>query len=86
MSQFGEAAPLGIIEAQSPPFEPRIEDAVLFTQERDDVALLVSKPTAQRCDQELEGEHVRSLRQRRSTQFWDSTRSGQKKVGGAARI
>ena len=70
-----EAAPLGIIEAQSPPFEPRLEDAVLFTQERDDVALLVSKPTAQRCDQELEGEHVRSLRQRRSTQFWDSTNS-----------
>ena len=40
--KFGEAAPLGIIEAQSPPFEPRLEDAVLFTQERDDVALLVS--------------------------------------------
>jgi len=60
MSQFGEAAPLGIIEAQSPPFEPRLEDAVLFTQERDDVALLVSKPTAQRCDQELEGNTPKS--------------------------
>jgi hypothetical protein len=64
MPQFGEAAPLAVIQAQSLPFEPRLEDTVLFTQERDDVVLLMSKPTAQRRDQELQRKHVRSLRQR----------------------
>jgi hypothetical protein len=31
VSQFGEAAPLSIIETQSPPFEPCLENAVLFS-------------------------------------------------------
>jgi hypothetical protein len=43
MPQFGEASPLDIIEAQSLPFEPRLEDAILFSQERADVVLLVPK-------------------------------------------
>ena len=78
MPQFGKAAPLAVIQAQSLPFEPRLEDTVLFTQERDDVVLLMSKPTAQRRDQELQRKHVRSLRQRNSIWFWDSTRSFQR--------
>jgi len=73
MRQFGKSAPLGVIQSKSPPFKLRLEDAVLFTQERDDVVLLVSKPTAQRCDQELERKHVRSPRQRRAFGFWDNT-------------
>jgi hypothetical protein len=75
MPQFGEASPLRIIEAQSPPVESRFEDAVLFSQERDDGVLLTSKPTAQRQDQELKRKHVRSLCQRSSIRFWDSTGS-----------
>ena len=75
MPQFGEAAPLAVFEAQSPPFEPRFEDVVLFAQERDDIVLFVSKLTAQRRDQEVERKHLRSLCQECSVQFWDSTRS-----------
>jgi len=70
--QFGETASLGIIEPQSPPCEPPLEDAVLFSQERDDGVLLMAKPTALHRNQELERKHPRSLRQRRSIQFRDS--------------
>jgi hypothetical protein len=55
------ALPFGSIEAQSPPFEPRFEDAVLFSQERDDLVLLMSKPTEQRRNQEVKRKHVRSM-------------------------
>jgi hypothetical protein len=61
MPQVGEAAALAVIQAQSSPFEPCLEDAVLFAQERNDVVLLMSKPTAQCRDHELERKHIRSL-------------------------
>jgi len=50
MSQFGETASFAVSQPQALPFQPRLEDAVLFTQERDDVVLFVAKPTAQRHD------------------------------------
>jgi hypothetical protein len=40
MPQFGEAPALGIIEAEAAPFQPRLQNAVLFTQECDDVVTL----------------------------------------------
>ena len=57
MAQFGEASSFVVIQTQSPSLEPRLQHAILFAQERDDVLLLALKPATQHGDQELKRKH-----------------------------
>ena len=57
MAQFGKAPALVVIQTQSPPFKPRLQDPVLLAKERDHVLLLFLKPTAEHRHHELERKH-----------------------------
>jgi hypothetical protein len=57
MTTLGEASPLGVIEMQAPPFQSRVQHAILFLQERDHVLLLARQPAAQHRHHELKRNH-----------------------------
>jgi hypothetical protein len=77
LSQFCETAPLTVVEPHALPCQPRLQDAILLPQKRDDLGLLTMEPPTQGCDQQLERKHRRSLRHRRSIQSWDTTGYGE---------
>ena len=51
MSQFSEGSALAVVETQALAGEPRLQQSILFAQERDDISLLTLEPSAQRGDQ-----------------------------------
>jgi hypothetical protein len=57
MAEFGEPSPLGVIETQAPPFQPRFQYSVLFPEKRDRVLLLAQQPAAQYCHYEVKRRH-----------------------------
>jgi hypothetical protein len=62
MAQNRQAPTVTVVEAQALPGEPRLQNAILLPQERDDIGLLTIEPAAQRCEQQPERKHARSLR------------------------
>ena len=48
--KFAEASPLAVVETQAPSIEPRLQNAILFTQKRDQICLLTMKPRTYRHD------------------------------------
>ena len=69
----GETPPFVVIQPQPPAVQLRLQYAVLFPQEFDDIALFPFEPAEQRRDDQVERQHARSLRQRGWMQFSDST-------------
>src|SRR5687768_15311369 len=67
-----ETSSFVVIEAQ-PSLEPRLQDAILFTEERDDVRLLALQPPAEHRHDKVKRKHGRSLCQRPDP-AWDTTR------------
>ena len=59
--QFAKVSPLAIVETQTPSTEPRLQNAILFSQERDQICLLTMKPRTHRHDDQLKRSHARSL-------------------------
>jgi hypothetical protein len=48
LSEFRKTSTLSLVEPQAPSCEPRLEDSILLTQERDDVGLLAMEPNRPR--------------------------------------
>jgi len=59
--QFAEASPLPIVKTQPPSIEPRLQNAILLSQKRDQICLLTMKPGTYRQDDQLKQSHARSL-------------------------
>ena len=57
MAELGEAAPLRVIETQALSFEPRLQNSILFPQERDRILLLTLQPAAWHRHHELKRKH-----------------------------
>ena len=63
LSQVREASSLTVLEPEALSGQPRLQDAILLPQRRDDnLGLLPMEPSTQGCDQQLERKHRRSLR------------------------
>jgi hypothetical protein len=54
--------PTVVIQPQSPAVQLRVQYAVLFPQEFDDIALLLFEPAEQRRKDQVQRKHSRSLR------------------------
>jgi hypothetical protein len=68
-----ETPPFVVSQPQPPAVQLRLENAVLFPQEFQNIALLPLKPAEQRGDEHVQRKHSRSLRGQSSTQFADTT-------------
>jgi hypothetical protein len=64
LTDDGQTPPFVVTEPHSPAVQLRLQYAVLFPQEFDDIALFPFEPAEQRRDDQMEREHARSLRQR----------------------
>ena len=65
----GETPPFVVIQPHSPAVQLRLQYAVLFPQELDDIGLFPFEPAEPRRDDQVERNHTRSLRQRRRSSF-----------------
>ena len=63
VAQYGEASALAIVETQAPSTEPRLQNAILFSQKRDQICLLTMKPPTHRHNDQ----RAKSRRSRRSS-------------------
>lgn len=63
LTDDGETSPFVIAQLQPPAVQLRRQHAVLFTQERDHVALLSFEPGEQRRHDHMQRNHPRNLRQ-----------------------
>ena len=72
--QFAEASSLAVVETQSPSTEPGLQNAILFSQKRDQICLLTMKPRIHRHDDQLKRSHARSLGDRVDPVVWHHAR------------
>ena len=63
LTDDGETPTFVVIQPQPPAVQLRLQNAVLFAQEFDDVALLPFEPAEQRRNDQVQRKHARSLRQ-----------------------
>ena len=73
LADHGETPAFIIAQPQPSTVQLRPEHAIFFAEELNDVELLSIKPPEQRRKEQVERNHARSLRQRRWTQFSDTT-------------
>jgi hypothetical protein len=64
LADHGETAPFIIAQSQPSTVELRLEHAILFAEELNDVELLPIKPPEERRKKQVERNHARSLRQK----------------------
>lgn len=57
MAELGETLPLRVIETQALPFQPRLQNAILFPKECDHILLLTVQSAAQHRHHQLKRKH-----------------------------
>jgi hypothetical protein len=62
LTDDGQPPTFVVAELHSSAVQLRLQDAVLFPQEFDNIALLPFEPTEQRRDDQMQRKHARSLR------------------------